>query len=172
MMKHLRYLKYVLKHKWYVLLQCWAYGLFWRGITHDLSKFYPSEWFAYADYFYGKKPPYQTDEIKQAFQKAWLHHQNRNRHHWQYWIEHKSDGMMLTFKMPDADVLEMVADWVGAGHAITGKVDVWGWYKKNMDDMYLHTETRARVETLLYELGQKHGVEFKGAKWVMENRES
>ncbi len=28
-------------------------GLIWQGITHDWSKFLPSEWIPYAEYFYG-----------------------------------------------------------------------------------------------------------------------
>lgn len=101
MKKHLKYLKYLLVHKWYVMIECWKYGLIWRGIKHDWSKFLPSEWFPYVEYFYGEKedtgrlvtkngvlvpeflPPVGA---KVAFNEAWNHHQKRNRHHWQYWL--------------------------------------------------------------------------------------
>lgn len=106
MKKHLRYLKYVLRHKWFVFLYCLEYGLIWRGIKHDWSKFLPSEWFPYVEYFYGGKkeivpnvkvftedgkliPKTKTpDDVQLAFDLAWNHHQKRNSHHWQYWLLH------------------------------------------------------------------------------------
>lgn len=51
-----KYFKYVLRHKWYVFLACLKYGLIWRGIVHDLSKFKPDEFIAYARFFYGDYP--------------------------------------------------------------------------------------------------------------------
>lgn len=33
-------------HKWLVMKHCFRLGLYWRGLTHDLSKYMPSE-FAY-----------------------------------------------------------------------------------------------------------------------------
>lgn len=47
-------------------------------------------------------------------------------------------------------MLEMVADWIGAGIAITGKMEVWEWYKANRNNMTLHPETRNDVEMLLH----------------------
>jgi len=40
-MRYLKYLKYLLRHKWFVMLECFKEGLFWLGLTHDLSKFSP-----------------------------------------------------------------------------------------------------------------------------------
>lgn len=53
MKKHLRYLKYLIRHRWYVFLECCKLGIPWRGIVHNLSKFLPSEWFPYVERFYG-----------------------------------------------------------------------------------------------------------------------
>ena len=103
MKAHLLYLKYVIRHKWFVFLACLEYGLIWRGIKHDWTKFLPSEWFPYVAYFYGKKevvPQIFTfgfdgkeklftkvpDDVQSRFDIAWLHHQKRNSHHWQYWL--------------------------------------------------------------------------------------
>ena len=99
MVKHLKYLCYVLKHKWFVIQECYKMGILWRGLTHDISKFYPSEWKPYADYFYGNYPSlndvhgdqrnYVTkfkEDVDTSFNIAWLHHQKRNKHHWQYWL--------------------------------------------------------------------------------------
>ena len=43
----------------------------------------------------------------------------------------------------------MVADWAGAGRAITGQWDVYNWYYKNKDFILLEEQTRIRVEKLL-----------------------
>ena len=52
-MRHLNYLKYVLRHKWFVLLASIRIGApLWGAIIHDLSKFRPSEWIPYARCFY------------------------------------------------------------------------------------------------------------------------
>src|SRR5438128_6450654 len=100
-MKHLRYLRYLLRHKWFVFVECWKVGLYWLGLIHDWSKFMPDEWFPYAEFFYGKnsktvrdstgyyKP---TDTGDARFDFAWLLHQKRNRHHWQWWLLREDDG--------------------------------------------------------------------------------
>ena len=56
MNKHLKYMWYVIRHKYYVLIECFKVGLYWRGIMHDWSKFLPSELIPYANFFNGPKP--------------------------------------------------------------------------------------------------------------------
>ncbi len=51
--KYLKYLWYVIRHKWYVFKVCCEYGMGWRGAVHVLSKFRPSEFFPYTEHFYG-----------------------------------------------------------------------------------------------------------------------
>ncbi len=58
---HWLYLQYLLCHKWWVFWYCCLYGIPWRGIVHDLSKFRPDEWFPYVNAFYGPKPAKRTD---------------------------------------------------------------------------------------------------------------
>ena len=48
---------------------------------HDASKYTSDEYFAYANYFY---PTDEFPKDETAFDKAWLHHQHNNPHHWQY----------------------------------------------------------------------------------------
>jgi hypothetical protein len=164
--KHLRYLSYVLRHKWHVMRECFKHGLYWRGITHDLSKFRPEEWFPYVEYFYGKpKKPYsefpaglkyEFDCWKWSkeywdgrFDRAWLEHIHRNSHHWQHHVLREDEGETKILQMPYDDVLEMICDWDGAGRAINGKRDTFTWYTKNRDKMRLHPETRSLVESLI-----------------------
>ena len=214
---YFKYLWYVIRHKWFVFLECCKLGIPWRGIVHDLHKFSPKEFGAYARYFYGDyrdeseirfvELPYSQktkQSIKCDFDLAWLHHQKHplGAHHWQYWllqydnertftIQSPGDGygLMLcenkkhllwftaadykddafdseawrrlvpiidllnkkpvALPMPEKAVLEMVADWRGAGRAISGKDETKEWYAKNKDNMILHTATRNLVEKML-----------------------
>jgi hypothetical protein len=50
---YLKYLLYVLEHKWNVGIECLKMGMPLHALTHDLSKFRPSEFIPYAKYFYG-----------------------------------------------------------------------------------------------------------------------
>jgi len=162
MKRYLVYLWYVILHKWYVFIQCCRFGIPWLGIVHDWSKFLPSELIPYARYFYNPdgsrkqirnetgyyKP---TDTGDPAFDFAWLLHQKRNKHHWQWWILPEDEGGTKVLQMPVKYWLEMLADWVGAGKA-QGTPDTVGWYDKNKDKLVLHMITRLSLEHTIGEL--------------------
>lgn len=150
MKRHISYLKYVLRHKCFVFVA----GLktkapIWRLIIHDWTKFLPSEWTPYAKTFYAKDGSNQYDEHKD-FDRAWNHHQKRNKHHWQYWVINRDDGDVKCIPMPEKYIREMVADWMGAGRAITGRWEVQEWYDNNRNKIKLDEETRKKVEKLVY----------------------
>jgi len=154
--KNLNYLKYVLKHKWYVFIECCKLGIPWRGILHDMSKFRPSEWFTYAEYFYGRYPLDEKPQSEdKAFDLAWLYHQKRNPHHWQYWILREDSGNSHVLEMPLVYIKEMYADWIGAGKAITGKDNIISWYNGNKLKIMLGQNTRRRIEAMIYGKGFK-----------------
>jgi hypothetical protein len=165
-MKHFRYLKYLIRHKWFVFTA----GLktkapLWRLVIHDWSKFLPVEWFPYVESFYGdgtrlrqkQKTPVglmpseaiTLKQIKSNFDRAWLHHQHWNKHHWQHWVLREDSGDTKILEMPVRFIREMVADWAGAGRGITGKWEVAQWYDKNKLRMGLHPATRLLVEQFL-----------------------
>lgn len=151
-MKYFKYLGYILKHKWYVGVECFKHGLFYQGIVHDISKFLPSEFFPYAEYFYGK-----GNNLKE-FQFAWLLHQKRNKHHWEWWILHEEYGATPIFDMPLKYAEEMFCDWVGAGKAMgkfSPKNDPYKeareWYGKNRDKMLLSPKTELIIDALFIE---------------------
>lgn len=162
---HWNYLKYIVKHKYWVTYYCFEDGLFWRGLKHDISKFLPSEWLPYANYFYGPKgeevrkarkeaggyyKPYNTGD--EAFDFAWLLHQKRNDHHWQWWILPKDDGGFKTMPMKDKAIREMICDWRGAGRAQGYGDNTPPWYLANKNNMILHPHTRHQVEQKLVEI--------------------
>ena len=147
---------YFIRHKWYVFRACCKYKLYRAAITHDLSKLLPSEFFPYARFFHGSNPP-QKDEngyyhkpgLVEEMDIAWLKHQRRNPHHWQYWVLLEDCGNTKVLEMPDKYVREMVCDWVGAHKAQKAKGTVRDWYDKNKDKMTLHPDTQKRIEELL-----------------------
>ena len=141
-----KYLKYILKHKWYVFLACCKLGIPVRGLLHDMSKFRPSEWFPYLNHFY------LSSSSSEAFNKAWLKHIHRNPHHGQYWWLIQDSGEGTTIEIPKKYIKEMVADWIGAGKAITGKDNVIEWYKENAKNMSIRIESTFEIERLLRKL--------------------
>lgn len=151
-MNYLRYFWHLLKHKRYVMIECFREGLIWRGLVHDLDKFRPSQFIPYVNY-------YHNDCGKKAFDAAWERHKKGNKHHWQYWL--LPDGTLLEMEYPYN--LEMFCDWIGAGKA-RGKhsskndkyAEVRSFYlrKKNEKDekkrMKLHENTQKWVEKKLF----------------------
>lgn len=165
MKRYLNYLKYLLRHKWYVLVECWKKGLLYRGVFHDMSKFYPSELIPYAKFFYNSdgsprqirdKTGYYkpTDTGDKAFDFAWLLHQKRNRHHWQFWILPEDNGGTKILEIPIRDIMEMVCDWRGAGKAQGNFNDdaTINWYEKNKEKMTIHPDSRKIIELFIQNL--------------------
>lgn len=178
-MKYIKYLNYLLRHKWYVMLECFKEGLYWRGLMHDLSKVFPDECIPYTNFFYGDTQPMNThgasgvgnpkaprrdstgyykpiDTGDKAFDFAWLLHQKRNRHHWQWWILPEDNGGVKVLEMQEPYLTEMICDWIGAGKAqghFSPKDDRYfetrKWYEVNGKKMQLHPKTRKYIETLL-----------------------
>jgi hypothetical protein len=153
MLKHVKYLRYVLTHKWFVFVACLEYGLVWRGIKHDWHKFLPSEWFPYVNFFFGKNAQrrdktgyYKTSDTDDApFERAWKLHQKRSDHHWQWWTETQDDGRIVVKPMSWAARAEMLCDWRGAGRA-QGKPNTWEWYDANRDKILITDEDRRWIE--------------------------
>jgi len=84
----LRYLSYVLRHKWHVLYAGWFLRVpLWRLLIHDWTKFTPAEWGPYVRRFYaGRGSQWEKDADPAEFHMAWRHHWTRNPHHWEYWL--------------------------------------------------------------------------------------
>lgn len=154
---HLQYARYVARHKLYVYQEGRKLGLGrWQLLIHDWHKLTPGEWFAYVETFYGDKPNprrkdggYDPNAVSDAFDLAWLRHQNRGKHHWQWWTLALDDGGTRALAMPCRYRREMLADWRGAGRAISGSDDCLAWYDVNRTNMVLHAETREWIERQL-----------------------
>lgn len=157
MRRHLSYLWYVLRHKWFVFVEGMKLGVpLYQLIVHDWSKFLPSEWLPYARNFYNEDGSVKdTREESESFLDAWNHHQKRNRHHWQYWVSIQDSGEIILRPIPRRFIKEMLADWRGAGKA-RHSPNTWEWYEKNRFNMLLHPEARWWIETELGEQYEKY----------------
>lgn len=174
MKRYSTYLKYVMRHKKYVAQGCKLMGVPKRiSLLHDWDKFLPDMFIAYARSFY-KPDGSKQYKPGMEFNRTWMRHQHINKHHWQAWLRFDGiplpktnvivwdhGGAQIIYKdgsmgdinpdritadpMDDLYVLEMVADWYGAGMAL-GKPDIFGWYKANMHKMVIHEDTRIKID--------------------------
>ena len=150
MRRYYAYLLYVLRHKLEVFKAGFEIGVpLHQLVLHDWSKFTPSEFVAYAESFYEADGTKRKGKPTEAFSYAWNRHQKIQPHHWQFWCITHDSGKLHALRMPDRFVQEMLADWIGAGIVINGRNEAREWYEKNKDKMWLHPDTRARVEQLL-----------------------
>jgi len=109
--------KKIMTHKYYVFVECMEYGLIWQGLVHDLSKFRPSE-FRLGQFYAGNQSPINIEKQKYGYSISWIEHTNRNKHHWEYWVD-RTNGKIAP--IPEKYVKEMVCDTIAASRAYTGK---------------------------------------------------
>ena len=165
-MIHLRYLRYILRHKWFVFWAALDMGIPWLGLIHDWSRFRPSEWIAYAE-----SAPFVKEHkpaaIAEAFERAWNDHQHRNKHHWEYYVHFDyHNHKMRCLPMPDRYLREMIADWRGAAKAQQSKLQVWEWFEANQHRMLLHDDTRRQLEDHMRRLFIRHERRLRVRGWL------
>ena len=144
----------ITRHKLLVMKYCFECGLYQQGLTHDLSKLAPVEFWAGAKYWQGTCSPNNAQRQAEGYSAAWLHHKGRNRHHLEYWIDYAADGSgMCGMKMPLNYVLEMFCDRVAASKTYRGAAyrdsDPYDYYARSVDHYIIHPETAQTLEYLL-----------------------
>jgi len=145
-----KYFLYVVQHKWNVFLECCKMMQPLHGLTHDLSKFLPSEFIPYSKFFFetNRMEGYkQSDESNSNFQKGWCLHQKRNKHHWNYWVSVTRKNEIVPIPMPKKYVKQMIADWNGMSRKFGGETK--DYYIKNKESMILHPDTIEIIEYIL-----------------------
>ena len=140
--KHIfAHLKKIIVHRRWVRRYCFMAGLYRQGLTHDLSKFSPTEFWEGVRYYQGTSSPIDTCKKANGYSMAWFHHRGRNRHHWEYWVDDFQDGMVPKL-MPKQYAIEMFCDFLGAGHAYMGKSYTlekeYAWWQKKRDKVVMH----------------------------------
>ncbi len=150
-------------HRRRVRKHCFKCGLYWQGLTHDLSKYSFVEFWTGVKYFQGNRSPNTAEREEKGYTLAWLHHKGRNKHHMEYWIDYAIDNEhgMEGMKMPNRYVVEMFCDRVAACETYQKDKytlkSAYDYYQKGKDRYMLHPETRAllvELLTMLYEKGE------------------
>ena len=142
----------ITKHRNLVRKHCFKIGLYRQGLTHDLSKYSPEEFWTGVRFYQGNRSPNAAEREVLGFSKAWLHHKGRNKHHFEYWIKNKEEGLVGN-KMPLRYVAEMVCDRIAACEVYKGKdytsAAPWEYYERTRRYITIHPETRALLEKVL-----------------------
>ena len=119
---------------------------------HDASKYDEAEFEPYAEYFYGDKG---GKDVLYEFNRAWLHHQHFNPHHWQHWVLREDDGNTVAIEMPKEYVLEMISDWWAFSWKENNLYEIFKWYENNTEKHIFHETTKKLVEDILKKLKNK-----------------
>ena len=147
--------KTITEHKWLVLKGCFRLGLYRQGLTHDLSKYMPSEFVTGIRYYQGNRSPNAAEREAIGYSAAWLHHKGRNKHHYEYWMDFTLDknAGIQGMKMPRKYVAEMFVDRVAAckiykKDAYTDR-SPWEYYVGGLPFLIIHPDTRKALEKFL-----------------------
>lgn len=141
------------KHRAMVRKLCFKCGLYWQGLTHDLSKYSPTEFWNGVKFYTGTKSPHVGEREKYGYSKAWLHHHNKNKHHTEYWQDIGKDGKAHAINMPTKYFLEMICDRVAASKIYlkdqyTDKAPL-DYYLTHKDENQFSENTRFNLELYL-----------------------
>lgn len=141
---------------------CFAVGLYWQGICHDLSKYSWTEFRVGAKYYQGTRSPNNAEREDIGYSTAWLHHKGRNKHHYEYWIDYSTRavaGGMAPAPMPKKYVAEMLMDRIAASKVYRGSAytdrDPLNYYESGKEPPMIHPETKALLEKMLHMLAEK-----------------
>ena len=153
---HIReHLRTVGRHRRLVRHYCLRLGLVWQGLTHDLSKYSPTEFWRGVKYYQGWRSPNDQERLENGVSLAWLHHKGRNRHHFEYWTDYSMDGSGISgVEMPKKYVAEMFCDRLAASKVYRGQdfqpgdpYQFFQYGKKKR--LLMHPATSELLETIL-----------------------
>ncbi|MCI8375470.1 MAG: catalase [Lachnospiraceae bacterium] len=154
-MKAFQHFCTITRHRLLVMKYCFKIGLYWQGLTHDLSKYSPAEFLPGCRYYQGFRSPNNAEREEKGYSSAWLHHKGRNKHHYEYWIDYslRTGRALAGMKMPVRYVAEMMMDRIAASRIYKG--DAYDerqplcYYEQGKEAYVIHEETRELLEYLL-----------------------
>ena len=165
----------VVTHRHMVLKHCIKAGIPLQGLTHDLSKFSPSEFIYGVKFYRGDKSPNEGEREDHGFSYAWMHHKGRNKHHFEYWNDYNIEAnKALPVKMPLKYVVEMFCDRVAASKVyLKDKYTCkspYEYFDKGRSRRTIHPETSDFLEKLLKMLAEKgESYTFMYIKWYRKH---
>lgn len=153
-MKAWQHFKTITHHRWVVRGGCFRMGLIWQGLTHDLSKYSPTEFRQGVRYFQGTRSPNAAEREEKGYSEAWMHHKGRNRHHYEYWTDMSpSSKTYESVPMPRRYLAEMVADRVAACKIYEGESytpeSALRYLLRSKEKNLINPRTRRELEFLL-----------------------
>ena len=149
-----KHLKTINHHRFLVMKHCFQVGLFWQGLTHDLSKYSPTEFSIGMRYYVGTRSPNAAEREEKGYSETWMHHKGRNRHHYEYWTDlDLQTGQYRAYPMPRRYLVEMVMDRIAACKTYHGKeyrdIDALNYYLRARETPLLHPETSRQLRYIL-----------------------
>ena len=146
----LKLIKRILTHKYYVAKYCFQIGLYWQGITHDLSKFSFTEFSRAIKYWDDNISSLANERKILGYSQTFLHHRGRNPHHYEYWIHSLDDGGVPA-RMPKKYVLELICDYLAAAKTYGADPRREStWWAKQQSHMKIHKETKDYITEVFY----------------------
>lgn len=147
-------------HKWLVLQGCFRVGLYWQGITHDLSKYSPVEFRVGARYYQGNRSPNAAERADKGYSEAWMHHKGRNRHHFEYWTDLSHETRMYTaVPMPRKYLVESVMDRRAACMTYQGENyrsdSALAYLDGSLEKDLMHPQTEKELRYILTMMAEK-----------------
>ena len=110
-----KHFKTITHHRRLVRHGCFRVGLYWQGLTHDLSKYSPIEFWTGVRYYQGNRSPNTAEREAKGYSEAWMHHKGRNKHHFEYWTDiNPATRRYEPVEMPRRYLAEMVMDRIAA----------------------------------------------------------
>lgn len=151
-----RHLRTVNLHRRLVFRYCRRCGLFWQGLTHDLSKYSPQEFLTAARYFQGYCSPNDAERRDTGASLVWMHHKGHNRHHYEYWLDYvagEAEPRYAPVPMPNRYIIEMFCDRVAAAQ-VYRKEDFTRdypleYFDRCKTDRLMHEDTAKKLRALL-----------------------
>ena len=159
-MKAWQHFATITKHKMLVMDGCFRVGLYWQGITHDLSKYSPTEFWVGARYYQGTRSPNAAEREDKGYSEAWMHHKGRNRHHYEYWTDmNRETRKYESVEMPRRYLVEMVMDRRAACLVYQGKNyrddSALQYFERSREKDLMHPQTQRQLRYLLTMLAEK-----------------
>ena len=151
-------------HRRLVRQSCFRVGLYWQGLTHDLSKYSLTEFLVGAKYFQGDCSPNNAEKEEKGYSSSWLHHKGRNKHHFEYWIDYSMPGsegpLLIGMKMPLRYVVEMFMGRIAACKVYQKEdytdASPWLYHQKSKRiQAVMHPESLALLNHLLQMLAEE-----------------
>ena len=159
-MKPWKHFKTITTHRLIVMRGCFRMGLIRQGLTHDLSKYSPVEFWNGARYYQGVRSPNAAEREDKGYSEAWMHHKGRNRHHYEYWVDmNRETRTYQPVPVPRRYLAEMIADRIAACKVYEGKnytpASPLGYLMRSREKDLMHPQTRRELEYLLTMLRDK-----------------